>query len=265
MAGPPPPVSPRPVAAESSREVQAPRPHRPPVGPPAYPPTALLGPLIADGKAAQSGVLVQGVKWQASGILEDAANMPGQVAYIERPLTIHLGGPTQCIDDKGRQRTEILSWPPSAPGETWSYTWKFHLHPDLPTSSKFFHLMQLFSREQKGWVVALGLVQNKVRISSQLPPLLGGSDGTTPVPLPEIGADRYWGRTTRHYMLVTYGPNGAVDYSISDAVTNELLLRYCMQNVPVPAAGTIKTGLYRQHVCSPASAVVGDFDFRRTG
>lgn len=53
--------------------------------------------------------------------------------------------------------------------------------------------------------------------------------------------------------------------SISNAVTNELLLRYRMQNVPVPAAGTIKTGLYRQHVCSPASAVVGDFDFRRTG
>lgn len=87
--------------------------------------------------------------------------------------------------------------------------WKFHLHPSLPSSSRFFHLMQLFSRESKGFVVALGFVQNKIRISSQLPPLLA-SDGT-PLPLPEISVERYWGRTVRHQAVVTWGPAGAVE------------------------------------------------------
>jgi hypothetical protein len=36
-------------------------------------PAFLLGPLIADGSEPRSGVLEKGVKWQASGILEDAA------------------------------------------------------------------------------------------------------------------------------------------------------------------------------------------------
>ncbi|GAA5985367.1 hypothetical protein JCM10908_006948 [Rhodotorula pacifica] len=256
MSGPPPPIPPRPAHLLPP----APPPLAP-QAPPPYPPPSLLGPLIADGSEPKSGVLEKGIKWQASGILEDAANMPGQQVYIQRPLTIHLGGPNQCIDEKGRQRTEILSWPPAVAGETWSYTWKFHLHPCLPSSSKFFHLMQLFSRESKGFVVALGFVQNKIRIASQLPPLLDAQGGV--VPLPEIPIEEYWGRTVVHRCVVRWGERGSVDYSLSDAVTSQLLLRYAVQDVHVPAQGSIKFGLYRAHVCSPASAVLGDIEFRK--
>ncbi|GAA5863520.1 hypothetical protein JCM3774_006510 [Rhodotorula dairenensis] len=254
MYGPPPPIPPRPAHLTASTSAS-------PQAPPPYPPPRCLGPLVADGSEPKAGVLEKGVKWQASGILEDAANLPGQLMYIQRPLTIHLGGPGQSLDGKGRQRTEILSWPPAAGGEIWSYTWKFHLHPDLPSSSKFFHLTQLFSREASGFVVALGLVQNKIRISSQLPLLLG-QDGN-PLPLPEIPAERYWGRTVLHRCVVQWGSRGSVDYSLSDAVTGELLLRYAVHDVHVPAQGSIKFGLYRAHVCSSASAAVGDIDFRR--
>lgn len=88
-------------------------------------------------------------------------------------------------------------------------TWKFHLHPFLPSSSKFFHLMQLFSREASGFVVALGFVQNKIRIASQLPPSLG-PDGNS-LPLPEIPVEQYWGRTVHHRCVVRWGQGGSVD------------------------------------------------------
>lgn len=51
--------------------------------------------------------------------------------------------------------------------------------------------------------------------------------------------------------------------SICDALTGELFLRYAVRDVTVPAQGTIKTGLYRDHVCSAASAVIGDFEFKK--
>lgn len=74
---------------------------------------------------------------------DSAANsLPHQSVRIAKPLTIHMGGPGArpfearlpfaaprthspsrfaglCVDAKGRQRTEILSWPPAAAGETW--------------------------------------------------------------------------------------------------------------------------------------------------
>lgn len=69
--------------------------------------------------------------------------------------------------------------------------------------------MQLFSREASGFVVALGFVQNKIRIASQLPPLLG-PDGN-PLPLPEIPVERYWGKTVHHRCVVRWGQGGCVD------------------------------------------------------
>ncbi|GAA5998947.1 uncharacterized protein JCM10292_005815 [Rhodotorula paludigena] len=251
--GPPPPIPPRPPAT-----MEEPPPPCP--GPPSFPPHT-FGRLLADGTEAKAGVLAKGIKWQASGILEEGCNLPGQQVHIQRPLTIHMGPTGACVDGKSRQRTEILSWPPAAAGETWIYKWKFHLSPSLLTSSKFFHLTQLLSREQGGFVVALGLVNNVVAVSSVLPPLLA-PDGT-PLPLPSIEKEKFWGRTTYHRAVVQWGPGGMVDYTIQDAVTHELLLRYCIHNVHVPAQGSIKCGLYRAHVCSAATAVVGDFEFKR--
>ncbi|BGP20107.1 hypothetical protein JCM10213v2_008242 [Rhodosporidiobolus nylandii] len=171
-----------------------------------------------------------------------------------------MGPPGTTIDAKDRQRTEILSWPPAAAGETWIYKWRFHLSGPLPTSFKFFHLTQILSRESGGFVVSLGLVNNKVKISSILPPLLDPAG--QPLPLPEIPAERYWGRTTYHRAVVKWGPGGSIDYTVEDSVTGELLLRYCV-SADIPAQGSIKCGLYRAHVCSAATAVVGDFDFKK--
>ncbi|GAA5981562.1 hypothetical protein JCM11641_004098 [Rhodosporidiobolus odoratus] len=259
---PPPPLPARP--GQTGPPPIPPRP--PPPGeqlpcPPSFPPVC-VGRLLADGTGPQAGVVqgVKGVKWQASGLLEEGCNLPGHSVNVQRPLTIHMGPPGTTIDAKGRQRTEILSWPPSAPGETWIYKWRFHLHGPLPTSSKFFHLTQLLSRESGGFVVALGLVNGKVKISSILPPLLDAAG--QPLPLPELPAEQYWNRTVYHRAVVKWGPGGSVDYTVADTATDELLLRYAV-NADVPAKGSVKCGLYRAHVCSTATAVVGDFVFKK--
>ncbi|GAA6060580.1 hypothetical protein JCM10212_006815 [Sporobolomyces blumeae] len=256
----PPPVPPRP--SQPPAIPPRPPPPRPPAaGPPEYPPHC-RGPLLADGSSPQSGVLIAGIKWQASGILEQGANLPGQNVAIDHPLTISMGPAGTCVDQKGRQRTEILSWPPSQAGESWLYQWRFHLSPALPTAYKFFHLTQLLSRETGGFVVALGLVHGKVKVSSQIvrPP---GESGAGDEPLPEVDADKVWGRTTYHRMSVAFGPNGSIDYTVQDSVTYEPILRYCVENVNVPAKASVKCGLYRAHVCSAATAVVGDFNFSK--
>jgi len=178
--------------------------------------------------------------------------------------------------------------PPRPPARS---KWNFHLAPALPSASKFFHMTQLFSRDQGGFVVALGLVNGRIKVSSQLPPLVDAQGAE--VPLPEVEVERYWGRTTYHRMVVTWGPGGSVDCAssfaflpspsvlllarrladsplplsradtVQDASTHELLLQYARSGVDVPAGGSVKCGLYRAHVCSAASAVVGDFQFSR--
>lgn len=120
--------------------------------------------------------------------------------------------------------------------------------------------------------MALGLVNNRVRISSIFPPPLGEE-------LPSIPAETFWGKTTFHRCVVKWGEDGFIDCGlhrasplteltslsradqIRDAATTDLLLEYKIAGVKVPAEGSIKTGLYRAVVSGPAAAVVGDFDF----
>ncbi|GAA6008341.1 hypothetical protein JCM10207_000091 [Rhodosporidiobolus poonsookiae] len=256
----PPGVPPRPAPAPPPYSAAIPPP---PPGPPPFPPV-IRGPLLAtDGQGAQVGWVAPGVKWQASGPLEEGSNIPGQVVAIQRPLTIHLGPEGTCDNGGGRQRTEILSWPPTPAGETWLYQWRYHLHPNLPTHFKFFSMMQLLTREAGGAVITLNLRKSVVTITSTLPDELD-AEGKV-VPLPFVEQKVFEGRTTQHRFLVQWGPQGFVDYAITDAVTGAPILRYSRSNVDIPAKGSIKCGIYRAHVCSAASAVVGDFDFRKVG
>ncbi|GAA5926584.1 uncharacterized protein JCM15063_000314 [Sporobolomyces koalae] len=266
MSGPPPPIPPRPTEPPAL-PARPPAPAALPNRPPSFPPV-VQGKLIADGLAPKSGVLGKGIKWQASGIVEQGSNLPGQSVAIGDPLTLHMGPESTCTDQKGRQRTEILSWPPSEPGETYLYEWRYHLSPALPTSYKFFHLTQLFSRDQGGFILSLGLVKpGIVKISSTIPDsqdrLCHDSDGIVTDNVMQVDAARYWGRTTCHSMLVTWGPEGAINYTVRDSESHEILLRYSVREVNVAAKGSIKFGLYRAHVCSPASAVIGDISFKK--
>lgn len=87
--------------------------------------------------------------------------------------------------------------------------------------------MQLFSREAGGFVVALGFVQNKIRIASQLPPLLG-PDGN-PLPLPEIPVEQYWGRTVQHRCVVRWGQGGSVDCELRVSLAGDVNMQLTFQ------------------------------------
>ncbi|ORY88421.1 hypothetical protein BCR35DRAFT_301544 [Leucosporidium creatinivorum] len=233
-----------------------PRPRPPP------PPPSQHTALLSDGTKQAAGQLQTygcstkscSMKWQATGVLQEGCWLQDQQCCFERQgWTITHGGPGEHVDQKGRQRTELLSWPPAPAGESWVYKWRYHLSPSCLSGSKFFHLTQVLSREQGGFVVALGLVNGKIKISSIFPPPPGEE-------LPSIPVEQYWGRTTFHRCAVVWGPGGSIDYQIKDAVTNEPLLAYKISGVNVPAQGSIKTGLYRAVAFGPAAAVVGDFD-----
>lgn len=90
--------------------------------------------------------------------------------------------------------------------------WRYHLHPNLPTSYKFFHLTQLFSRDQGGYVLSLGLVKpNKIKISTiDFECGEGGAKGCEGNVM-ECQAERYWGRTVQHRTLVRWGQGGMID------------------------------------------------------
>ncbi|KAK4047676.1 hypothetical protein OIO90_006105 [Microbotryomycetes sp. JL221] len=233
--------------------------------------------VIADGSQALSGVLQHALdhrfqlKWQASGLLYNGIHLPEseQCKFEKQCWTLYLGPNSTHLDLKQRQRNEILSWPPSQSGQTYVYKWRYYLGSSCTSCFKFFHLMQLLSREQGGFVVALSFVNNKIRISS----LLGMGeqhDGTARTQqqqqqqmqdLPQVDVDEFRGKTTFHRCVVKYGPHGFVDYTISSCDTNEPILSYRVSNVYVPSQTSLKTGLYRAHVVDSASACVGDFDF----
>lgn len=57
-------------------------------------------------------------------------------------------------------------------------------------------------------MLSLGLVHpRKVKISTIIP----DCDGVAKDNLLECDAEKYWGRTTFHRMLVTWGPGGSID------------------------------------------------------
>lgn len=139
--------------------------------------------------------------------------------------------------------------------------WNYHLVPSpdlLVPHPQFFHLTQLFSREQGGFVISLCLRQAKVDISTTLDPNALKKDA---LQIHEVDVARYMGRTTAHRALVKWGPNGSIDYTVRDAGTGEVLISYVVEGVLVKANGSIKQGLYRAMVHCPATAYVGDFDF----
>lgn len=68
--------------------------------------------------------------------------------------------------------------------------------------------MQLLSREQGGFIVALSLLNNRIHIGSTLRPK--DADDDWKKRLPSIERDKFEGRTTFHRVEVRWGPMGYV-------------------------------------------------------
>ena len=70
-------------------------------------------------------------------------------------IDLHTGSP--------RQRIEFLT-AKQTPGRMYTYQWKQFIAPGVSTSSKFFHLMQVFSHEDGGPIVTLDGVANTAAV-----------------------------------------------------------------------------------------------------
>jgi hypothetical protein len=118
-----------------------------------------------------------------------------------------------------RQRIEFLSWPPAPAGSTFRYTWSTYLQSPISTGKQFFHLWQLFSREEGGPTVSLTATNGRVAIDDNVREGCAGS-------CPSIALGGYTDKVVKHDLKVTYGKEGSLLYTMTDAGTGQTLLRY---------------------------------------
>ncbi|GAA6039058.1 hypothetical protein JCM8097_000176 [Rhodosporidiobolus ruineniae] len=215
--------------------------------------------ILANGLAMSYGTLSSSVQWQASGVLLQGctANVNIQTCY---QLMLAATGQLQPGADSPRQRIEFLSTPYALEGETWRYRWRYNLTPGISSGSQFTHLMQLLSRDMGGFVIALDTLNGRVRIVESVPSRCPAAG------CPSVPNSAFRGITTMHDMAVRFGTGGSITYTIRNAATNALILSYSFTDSFVPAAASIKTGVYRAVVATttPAMARLGNFNFQRT-
>ncbi|KAF5375953.1 hypothetical protein D9615_008154 [Tricholomella constricta] len=215
--------------------------------------------LLADGTSMQFGTVSSDLSWQASGILyqgcKDSVSFPINIVDCYG-LTLS-SDPTANLDPGGatpRQRIEFLT-PGAADGVTQKFKWRYYLSSTVGTSTKFFHLMQLFSRGDGSPIITLDAVNGQIKIKDYKRDCL--TTGCPAIPLAS-----FTDRTTVHFVTVTYGPNGHMDYVVKDAADeSNQLLRYTVSGPMGLESTSIKFGAYRATFegMTIVKAAVGDF------
>ncbi|KAF7299247.1 hypothetical protein MIND_00873400 [Mycena indigotica] len=219
---------------------------------------------VTDNKIVSSGDFktLGALKWQSSGILFDGCS--DSVTFpiaIDKCFSLQLSAsPKENLQapnaDSPRQRIEFLT-EGAADGATFRYSWKYYLSSKTGTTKNFFHLMQLLMRDG-GPVIALDAVNDKVALRDFVRdcPAKG---------CPSIDLDDFTDRTTAHDMLVTFGPNGAVQYTVKDSVGGKTLLSYSATGEMGKSSTSLKFGMYRLAVdgMTAARAALGDFTVKK--
>ncbi|KAI0795130.1 hypothetical protein C8Q75DRAFT_530421 [Abortiporus biennis] len=155
--------------------------------------------------------------------------------------------------DSPRQRNEFLT-AKSADGTSVTYSWKYYLSSQVGTSTHFFHLMQVFSDGQGEPVVTLDAVNGQLAI-------VDVARGCTTNKCPAVAISQFTDRTTLHTIKVTFGPNGKLNYAITNADTGASILSYSATGAMGSGGSYVKFGTYRATFAgmTAVNAVVGDF------
>ncbi|TDL20681.1 cytochrome P450 [Rickenella mellea] len=196
--------------------------------------------MLATGTSGKrvTGTLPNGLQWQATGQLAKGCDAS---TGIKDCFSLSLtSNPNSQLDPKfgDRQRIEFRT-PNGKAGKTQTYTWKYNVPANTPTSEHFFHMMQVFSETKGGPLITLDAVDGA----------LGFTDFRSGAPkksqLPSAKISKFAGRTTLHKMVVTWGTKGKVSYTIADANTGEHILSYSNSGNLTPEA-YLKFGTYRK-------------------
>ncbi|PBK67298.1 hypothetical protein ARMSODRAFT_1020770 [Armillaria solidipes] len=196
---------------------------------------------LSDGThSLEAGNINKGLSWMSSGILLSSLETPAKTYRIA------MWTP--------RQRIEF--WTPGvADGTTQKFKWRFYLSSQTKTTKNFFHLMQVLSRGDGGPIVTLDAVNDRIMIKDYK----RDCDVTG---CPSIPLDRFTDRTTVHFVTVTFGPKGSLEYVIKDAADESVaLLSYSVKGAMGSDSSSIKFGTYHLAVdgMTKSLAYAGDF------
>ncbi|KAL1734535.1 hypothetical protein EV714DRAFT_268670 [Schizophyllum commune] len=172
--------------------------------------------------------------------------------------------------DSPRQRNEFrVPW--AAAGEKHTYGWKMYLYGSTGTGSTFFHLMQVFDDTTGTPVVTLDAKNGQVGIESQTlcqsqpssgRGLLGlGGGESSGSSCPSIPLSQFVDRTTLHSMSITYGQQGSITYTVTDAATKQLLLTYSAKGALGSSKTAAKFGTYRATYQGETAVMAGVGDY----
>ncbi|KAJ3810166.1 hypothetical protein EV368DRAFT_80721 [Lentinula lateritia] len=212
---------------------------------------------LASGSAIEYGKVSNSLSWQASGPLYSGCNLSGVKISNCYQLTLSSDA-TQNLEDYGsstpRQRTEFLT-ASAAAGTTHKYQWSYYLKSPVGTSTHFFHLMQLFSRDDGGPILTLDAINGVIAIKDNY-------RDCSKTGCPSIPLNTFTDKTTIHTIAVTYGPsNGIFKYIITDSATSEVLLSYSASG-NMGGNASIKFGTYRLAVSNMKNSVAALGDFK---
>ncbi|EPQ55372.1 hypothetical protein GLOTRDRAFT_129646 [Gloeophyllum trabeum ATCC 11539] len=191
------------------------------------------------------------------GVLKQGcSSTPG--AHITNCYSLSLtSNATQQLDsgfpDSPRQRIEFLT-KGSADGTSHTYKWRYYLSSQTGTTTRFFHLMQVFSRGDNAAIVTLDAVKGQFAVEDNF-------RNCSVTRCPSVAISQFTDRTTLHAMTVTFGPTGKLRYIVTDADTGANILSYTASGKMGSQSTSLKFGLYRATVSgmTAASANLGDF------
>ncbi|KAH8925206.1 hypothetical protein BT69DRAFT_1348896 [Atractiella rhizophila] len=222
-------------------------------------PLAMTARILSDGTSLQHGVLPgpYNLRWQSAGILT-SGGCNFEKHHIRDCYQLILSSQHNRMLDPGsrggnRQRIELVTSPVKE-NESWVYTWKYFLSPETGSSKRFFHIMQLLARREKGNggpMLTLSLYENELRVVDMRE---NGAAVT-------VDLEKFKGRSTTHILSATFGEHGSLDYRILDTVSGETILSHSMARPMIGTSFSLKFGLYRMSVKgqTKARAFVGDF------
>jgi hypothetical protein len=183
----------------------------------------LAAEVINDGTGYHNGKLSDGsgLGWIASGVLKHGC---GSGPKIKNCYGMSLtDNPNKMLDtnhlDTPRQRIELPA-PHAKNGERYTYTWKYYLSSKTRTGKNFFHNWQILQRPKDasgGPVLTMDAIADKIVIKDDLCPQ---------AKCPSIPLSNYTDRTVLNTMDVTFGPQGRINYQLTDADSGEVLLTY---------------------------------------